>query len=251
MDERTSQVNGQASGTIAPLHNVGLLHEAIRHSVERPPHLPGLVVMHGPSGYGKSCAAAYAANTHRAYYVEARSVWPRKGLLEAVLREMGIRPAGRLDEMTDQAAEQLALSRRPLIIDEADHILARNLIEVVRDMSDGSQGTVVLIGEEGLPAKLKRHERVHNRVLRWVAAEPASLDDAMHLAQLYAPEIRVADDLLRRLVGATKGTTRRIVVNIESIRQEALKEGVPEATDAWWGARPLDTGATPEFRDLR
>ncbi len=251
MDDRTSQVNGQASGTIAPLHNVGLLHEAIRHAQGRPPHLPGIVVMHGPSGYGKSCAAAHAANVHRAYYVEARSVWPRKGLLQAILREMGIRAAGRLDEMTDQAAEQLALSRRPLIIDEADHVVRNGLIEVVRDISEGSQGTVVLIGEEMLPAKLERHERVHNRVLRWAGAEPTSLDDALHLAQLYAPEIRVADDLLQRLIRITKATTRRIVVNIETIRQEALKEGVDDVTDAWWGDRRLDTGGTPELRKLR
>lgn len=79
---------------IVPLTNVGLLASAIERAMLRPQGLPGLVVKYGPSGLGKSVAAAWAANQHRAYYVECRDTWTKMAFLKAVLREMAItRPA--------------------------------------------------------------------------------------------------------------------------------------------------------------
>ena len=61
----------QASG-IAPLRNITVLSSLILSTLQRKPHLPGLATFSGPSGFGKSFAAAYAAGQFRAYYVEAR-----------------------------------------------------------------------------------------------------------------------------------------------------------------------------------
>lgn len=58
---------------VAPLRNISALSALITKTQQRASHLPGMATFSGPSGFGKSFAAAYAAGQHRAYYVEARS----------------------------------------------------------------------------------------------------------------------------------------------------------------------------------
>ena len=62
----------------APLVNVSLCVATLERAMNRPAHLPGIVTFTGPSGYGKSTAAAIAANRFEAVYVQAKSSWTRK-----------------------------------------------------------------------------------------------------------------------------------------------------------------------------
>lgn len=65
-------------GTTAATTNVALCIRAMERAISRPGHLPGLVGFYGPSGFGKSVAAAYAANTFHAYYIECRDDGARR-----------------------------------------------------------------------------------------------------------------------------------------------------------------------------
>lgn len=243
MTESNSIVN-----TIAPLVNVGLCMNTLQMAMNAPAHLPRLVSFSGPSGYGKSFAAAYCANKTQAYYVQAKSSWTKKAFLGAVLREMGIQPAKTIYEMTDQIAEQLVLSGRPLIVDEMDHIIEKNAVEIIRDIYEGSSAAILLIGEELLPTKLKRWERMHGRILHWGLAQPASIEDARVLARLYCRDIAIADDLLTRMVELAHGSVRRIVVNLERVREECLTLGRDDMDLDIWGRRDLYTGEAPKRR---
>ena len=210
---------------IVPLTNVGLLAGALDRALQRPAGLPGLVVTYGPSGYGKSVAAAFAANLHRAYYVECRDTWSKKAFLQAVLREMALIPARTLSEMVDQVAEQLSLSGRPLIVDDVQYLLDKAAANVLTDIYNASQGTLVLIGEERVPASLAKLERLHNRVLEWVPAQPASLDDVRQLAQNTYPKLHIADDLLgdlRQALAHCHTTTSATVSSAPFDFQESL-----------------------------
>ncbi|TGG92505.1 AAA family ATPase [Natronospirillum operosum] len=248
LTQNLNPVNPHSGLTTAPLQNVGLCNEALERALDRPAHLPGLVAFYGPSGWGKSTAAAYCANRHRAYYVECKSSWTKKALLLAIITEMGIAPAKTLYEMADQISEQLVLSQRPLIIDEMDHIVSKKAVEVVRDIYEGSNAAILLIGEEMLPAKLREWERFHNRMLSWVPAQPCNLDDAQALAQMYCSEVAIADDLMSRISDVSRGAARRICVNLESVRQAALSDGLDFIDLATWGDRPLYSGEAPKRR---
>jgi hypothetical protein len=235
--------------TFAPLRNVLIATRTLDHLVNRAPGLPGMGVLSGPSGYGKSCAATSAANRFRAYHVEIRSYFTKKSLLMSILDEMGIKHGKTIYEMMNQICEQLGNSRRPLILDEFDHAVDRvGLVELVRDLYEGSQAAMLLILEEQGPRKLKRWERFHNRVLEWQLAEPSDLADATKLAKLYAPDVSIDEDLLAKIVDATRGVTRRVCVNIEFIRQEAKKSGAKSISLKAWGARALYTGEAPTRR---
>ncbi|MDK2955381.1 MAG: hypothetical protein PWQ57_877 [Desulfovibrionales bacterium] len=234
--------------TIAPLQNVTIFSELVERVVSRPAHLPGMATFHGPSGYGKTFAATYAANKHSAAYIELGSSWTKKKFCQALSVELGAHAARTIADMMDEIVKVLALDQRPLIIDEFDHALTRGLLEMVRELHDKSGAPIILIGEELLPDKLAAHERFHNRILSWAAAQPAMLDDVRHLARVYAPGLTIRDDLLERITSASDGRARRACVNIEQVREAALLQGLDSIGLAEWGDAPLYNGRPPHRR---
>ena len=232
MSYENSNVNSSGAVGVAQVTNVAVCFEAIERIQSRHPSLPGIGVFYGRSGDGKSVAAGYIANRTNAYYVQATSIGTKKSFLESVLREMTIPAAKTASEMLDQIAEELAKSGRPLIIDEADHLAKGNKIEMVRDIYESSQGTILIIGEEMLPKKLERWERFHGRVHSWVPAQPATAADAGLLAQVYAPKVAIDAQVLAQLVGAVRGSTRRTCTNLEMLGQRALECGMRSVTMA-------------------
>jgi len=160
---------------IAEIHNMQLARAALETVQSRSRGLPGLAVIYGPAGWGKTTALTTVANQTRAYYIQMRSAWGRKSFLEHLMVAMGLadgrrvmagKSIGTISQMLDQIAEQLALSDRPLLIDEADFLIKSDgMAELLRDVYEASGAAIVLSGEEMMPAKMARWERLHSRVL--------------------------------------------------------------------------------------
>ncbi len=235
----------------AALSIVVLAQSCLMRIMERREHLPGMAVLYGPSGFGKSTAAAYISNKMNAYYIECKSVWSKKAFMENVLKVMGICPGRTVSIMLDQICEQLVKSGRPLIIDEMDHIVEKVAVEVVRDIYEGSKAPILLIGEEGLPKKLSRWERFHGRIMEWAAAPAADLHDAKVLADFYCAGVTVDDDLLKVIHAKTGGSVRRVVTNLDLVRKEAQSQGLHSIGLKEWGKRDLYTGEAPEPRRFK
>jgi len=232
--------------TVAPIQTVVRCMTALNQAMNRAEHLPGIVSLYGPSGVGKSIAAAFTANSTNAYYVEMRSAWTKKKFLQAILKEMGIKPELVISDMLDQICEQLALSQRPLIVDEADYAVEKNMLDLIRDIYEGSSTAILLIGEEHLSTKiLRKSERFHNRMLHWAKAEPASHADAKVLRDFYGKRsgVLVEDDLVEHIRQYIKGCVRRLCVNMELVHQEAKRQGLTTINREQWGNRELYSGA--------
>lgn len=234
---------------IAPLRNVLLLRKTMEQLMGRSANLPGIAVFYGKAGLGKSNACAAAAAAYRAVYIELRSHFTKKSFLLAVLAEMGIKPERTTSEMADQICDQLMRSRQPLILDEGDYLVKRSLIDLVRDIYEGSGAPILLVGEERFPANLLRaSERFHDRVLAWQPAERADMEDTRKLARLYSPDVDIKDDLVGAILKASRGVARRISVNIENVRRAAQKAGKRTIDLATWGDLPFFTGDVPPRR---
>lgn len=230
----------------AQIHNLDLVRTAAERLTGRTAGLPGMAAMFGPAGWGKTMAASAIANENRSYFVQMRSAWGRRALLEKILFEMSIKATGTIPQLLDHVCEQLATSGRMLMIDEFDHCTRNDaMIELVRDIYEGSQATILLIGEELLPKKLKRWERFHSRILSWIPAQPISVDDAAKLAPIYCPDVHVATDLLQHLVKMSGGSVRRVSVNLANVYDAAAVEGWETVTLATWGDRQIYTGEAP------
>lgn len=220
-------------GNVAPLRNVMLLNALINRVQNRDFDLPGLACFFGPSGYGKTKAATWNAQETRAYWVEVKSTWSRKKLAEMILKSMGFpEPRGTIGDMVEQIGDQLSKSGRPLLIDEADLVAKDGMIGIIRDIYESSQGTVILIGEEDLPQTLRRWERVHNRMLDWVAAQPADLREVGLLAERKCPGIDIASEVQQLVLEKSQARARRIVVNLRKITEYALSTGKTAITAA-------------------
>lgn len=224
MLDETGKVNSEViSGTVAPLRNVMLLNELIQKVNSRDSDLPGMACFYGPSGYGKSMAATWNANKFRGYWIEVKSVWSRKDLATKILARMKIAPAGTLGMMVEQIGEQLLKSGRPLLIDEADEVARDGMIKVVRDIYESSKATIILIGEEGLPQKLRKWERIHNRQFDWVQAEPVSTREVGLLADLKCPGLTLSAEVKEHIRTISLGRARRIVINLAHVGEYALR----------------------------
>jgi replication-associated recombination protein RarA len=232
MNDSKQPVNNQVIAGIAQITNVTRCFDAVQRTQDRTARLPGIAAFYGPTGFGKSISASFVANSMSAYYVQAMSTYTKKAFAQAILKEMSLPPARTLHEMIDQIASELAASHKPLIIDEFDHLVSSNKVELVRDIYEGCQGTILIIGEERLPHKLERSERFHARVLNWVPAAPASVEDTKILASIYAPQITISDSVITKLVAVVKGSTRRVSTNLEMLHEAAMSNGIDWVDDA-------------------
>ncbi len=240
--------NQEIVKTPAPLTNVALLLQAVNEAIDvcRSEMTGWFVAFYGHAGYGKTSACNYVRSKVRGIRVECCDHWTRKALLQAILFEMAIPAARNINDMFSQVVTELQASGRPLILDEADHLIKPSMIEMVRNMMDKARVPVILSGEEALVSKLERWERAHSRVLIPVGALPADMNDVVILAKLYCPNTPIGEDWLKELLKRTGGNTRRVVVNLNRARNEA--QYLNEITLQTWGDRGWYTGRTPAPR---
>lgn len=219
---------GPGYGTIAPLKNVAAAFAVAQRIIDRPAGVDGLGLFYGPSGYGKSKASTYVQNKTNAIYLEVFDFWTKRTFCEALLAELGIdRPRGTIATMMIQALRLLQDDpNRLMIIDEADKLVDKGMIELVRDIYKGARIPVLLVGEDQLPQKLARYERCENRVTAYGMANPSDLDDARALGAIYHRQIRFGDDLLAEVVSKTRGVASRIVTSLAEIGQFARANGM-------------------------
>lgn len=230
----------------APLKNVASFAALLEQLVERRLDLPGMACFHGPSGYGKTKSAVYGANRYRAAYVECGQFTTARSLLSAILKELGIaRPRGTVTDMIEEAVRLMAGDvRRPLIIDEAHHVAHKRFVDVLRELHDKSLAPVILIGEETLPKQLEAFERVHNRMLEWVAALPCDEDDFRLLAKACVPGVKIAEDLAQAILAGTRGNTRRIIVNLARAEKLAAINGTDTVDLSQFGGTAAIVGTS-------
>lgn len=242
-----SQVN-QPINNIAPLANVVRLQTLAIRLQNRAHGLPGIGCLFSPAGYGKSTAGIFVTNSMGACHIQALPFGGTKGLLTMIVTELGVQPARTVSDLFLQAVNKLQKSGRILIIDEADQILTDRTIEMLRLLHDTTEVPLILMGEELLPQKLKRWERVHSRILSWVAAEPATLEDIGFLAPIYAPKVAIAADLRAAVLEASCGSIRNASTNLAFISEFAVSEGLKALTRADWGNKAFHTGEAPTAR---
>lgn len=231
--------------SVAPLANVARLSALIERAKSRDHGLPGMGCFYGKAGYGKTTAGIYCTNTMNACHIEALPIGGVKKLLEMIVFELGLKPKKLVTDLFDQCAQELGKTGRPLIIDEADQILTTRMIETIRHLHDKSEAPVILMGEELLPQKLQQWERVHGRMLAWVEAEPATIDDVRHLARIYAQRVEIAPDLREAVLTASKASMRYISTNLAAIADFAAIKGLVKVTKTDWANNPFHTGEPP------
>ncbi|WP_282094342.1 AAA family ATPase [Epibacterium ulvae] len=211
--------------SIAPLRNVQLFHVMMQQLDDRSDGAPGMGVFYGPAGFGKSQASIWSATRRRACLVQCESTWTPTALCHAILEELGVKATPPVWRMSKQIQTALASENIPLIIDEADYVVTRKYIELIRDIYEKSLVPVVLIGEENLPQKLRKWDRFNSRILVREGAQPMGGEDFATLAGVRCPDLEMSTDLEAKIIEVSKGSARWVVVNLDFVHRTAKKLG--------------------------
>jgi len=171
-------------------------------------------------------------------------------VLEQILEQIQITVRRDVPSRIREVAKYLERTGRPLVIDDAQYLIKRNLIGLARDIYNTAGGVVpiVLVGEERLPQSLTKVENVHNRISAWIGAEPCSLSDAQRISEAYAEGVAIDDGLLAEFVTHANGNVRRVVTMIGEAAELAYSNGMQSFSRADWGERPFFDGAAPTAR---
>lgn len=230
---------------VAMTKNVVSLQLAYEALDSRDRAVPGMGLVYGATGAGKTTAVTWLINRTKGVYVRANSGWTPASMLAKCMQELGAAPVQRRSQMLDYISEQLMVQRRPLFVDEADYLL-RDLamLESLRDVHDLSGMPVVLVGMAGIEAKLVHRKQLAGRISHWVDFAPSDLEDARTLTTDVC-EVAIDDELLEHLHRAAKGSVRLMVVGLARIEALAKANRWATVTAEQWGARPLFLGNRP------
>jgi SpoVK/Ycf46/Vps4 family AAA+-type ATPase len=246
-EAKTSEIR---AGIWARTSNMALAANTMAAAINAAEGVPRMVLFYGPSGWGKTVVCSHVAAVTDAAYLKASSVWTGKTFLEKLAQEVGVIHLKKTASgIMDQIIEAVSKRPCPIIIDEMDHLVKKQSVELIRDIYDATDMPIMMVGEEALPAKLKEWERFDNRILEATPAEPASIADGRLLRDLYGRKVKLADDLVDHFTNQCDGVTRRIVSNLQRAQQVAIDElGVVELDLSLWGNRHVMNGDLPGRR---
>lgn len=234
---------------LAPVKNVAALQAAFESLSGRDFGVPGMGLVYGETGAGKTTAITKLVNTTRGVYVRANATWTPSAMLGSIMTELGAAPlhnggAAMVRHITNTLAE----SNRPLFVDEADYLLGNTkMLETLRDIHDVSSVPVVLIGMAGIERKLVHRPQLAGRISQWVEFSPCDYEDAQILCRTVC-EVEIDEPLLKTLHTEAKGSVRLMVVGLSRIEAAARANGWKTVTADLWGNRPLFLSNAPKGR---
>jgi len=222
---------------VVPVKNIARLAEASGALLTRTPGTPGIGLIYGQSGLGKTTATAWFVNECNGVYVRALSTWSPTTMLQTIIRELDLIPKqNRCAVMVEQIIENLKISGRPLFLDEFDYIAEdKKMTETLRDLHDLSAVPVVLIGMQGVRRKIGLREQFVNRIAQFVEFKPADYEDCRLLCTSMC-EVEIKEDLLRKLYQASGGVIRLLVIGLDVVERKARTLGLKEIGSEHWGA---------------
>ena len=172
----------QTESQFLQVANVRNLVNALAQLRTRDFGVPGLGIVIGPPGRGKTESAIWYAANKNARYILANTVWtPRWMMNDFYLLAKGLRQGPKIG--TTQKAWELTLpllegNPEPILIDEADRLCRDiKLLEMVRDIHDRTGVPIVMIGTDVLAGRLAQHDRFWRRVTASVEFEPLSAEE--------------------------------------------------------------------------
>ncbi len=237
---------------VIPVKNIGRLSEASDALLTRTPGTPGIGLIFGDSGLGKTTATAWFVNQCNGVYVRALSTWTPCSMLQAILCELDVAPTKmRAAAMVNQIVDVLRTTGRPLFIDEFDYIIDdRKMTETLRDIHDISSVPIVLVGMDGVQQKVQLRDQFVNRIAQWVEFKPIDFEDCQLLSASLC-EIRIKAELLRKLFNASKGVIRLIVIGLDIIERKARTLGLSEIGSEQWGNSNFFLSDSPKTKRRR
>ncbi len=228
---------------IIPTRNVRSLQGAADRLLGRSTGEPGIGVVFGATGRGKTTAAAWLAGQTNAVFVRACRTWSPSWMLGSMMTELGAEPLGRLGHMVDFIVRELAAQQRPLIVDEVDYVAENSrLLDTLRDLHDMSAAPLILLGTEDFKRRVMHRPQLAGRVHQWLEFQPADFADARLFADGICKVI-VENDLLAELHRWSGGSLRALTLGLARVEEWGRRRGINRISAAQWNGNGFSDAA--------
>lgn len=225
--------------------NLTRLAVAAESLTSRAPGTPGIGLIWGRSGFGKTTATAWLANKTGAIYLRAWPTWTPTSMLAAIMVELKMTPLARIAPMIRAIVNGLSAAGRAIFIDEADFLAEKPLLlDTLRSLHDVSSVPLILIGMQNFQRRIAHREQFVGRISQWVEFAGADLDDARLLARDLC-EVKVSDDLVAALHKSSGGSMRALMIGLATMENYARKKRLEKVTAAEWANRGFTLSEPP------
>ena len=149
--------------------NVKQLISMMNRLREREDGVPGMGLVYGEPGLGKTYAITWWAAQNDAILIRSANLMSARWLLEEMVEELGEIPYNKFSDIFNQVVSQLIKTPRTIIVDETDYLtIDSRAVETLRDIHDKTNVPIVLVGMGTANKRLQRHAplRVARMALR-------------------------------------------------------------------------------------
>lgn len=202
--------------------NVKNFISTINNLQNRAQGVPGMALIYGEPGLGKTRAAIWWVSNHQddAIFVSAKQSMSTKWLLEEIVKELGDSPFYRTADIFEQITRELIKRPRLIIVDEIDYLTQeKSTIEMLRDIHDRTHTPIILIGMSYADKKIKRYKHLYDRLSEILQFQKFSIEDTKNLINELS-EIKFDNSAIEHIQN-TENRFRQIVKIIDKAENYA------------------------------
>ncbi|MEW6378626.1 MAG: AAA family ATPase [bacterium] len=201
--------------------NVRRLQEAVAALEKRDTGVPGLGLVYGGAGYGKTKSIQWHVCQTNSIYLRAKATWTTSWMLEAIGKELNILSLPRIKDKFLDLQNAVTQVKCTVFIDEADYLVRdRKLLDTLRDLHDETDIPIVLVGMDEIQKKLMRHHQFWSRVSQQVVYQPLSAKEITMLG-LELCDLQIDERTAEQLFSNTMGNFRDIIVALSHLERMA------------------------------
>ena len=158
--------------------NVKQLISMMNRLREREDGVPGMGLIYGEPGLGKTYAITWWAAQNDAILIRSANLMSARWLLEEMVEELGEIPYNKFSDIFNQVVAQLIKTPRTIIVDETDYLtIDSRAVETLRDIHDKTNVPIVLVGMSNAKSRIKRFKHLYDRLSEIVQFKPFSKSD--------------------------------------------------------------------------
>ena len=188
--------------------------------------IPGLGLIFGEPGLGKTRTAIWYADRAKAVFVRALATATVRSFLEELVIELGQEPRYFASDIYRQVETILSENPRLVIVDEVDRLASHwKAIEVLRDLTDQTGVPILMIGMSDSERKLARFKHLYYRMKAHIMRfRPLSEEDVRKFAGEIC-EVYLEDSAISEVYELTGGRIGDVIGELHRI------EKIAEAND--------------------
>src|SRR5574344_1032688 len=207
--------------------NVKNFVTALNNLQNRPEGVPGMALIYGEPGLGKTKTTIWWAVNNGAVMISAKHSMTTHWLLEELVYELGETPLYKTSELFQQAVRQILNCPRVIIVDEIDYLAVDKMaIETLRDLHDRTGVPIVMIGMSMADKKLIRHKHLFDRISEILKFEIFDFEDVKTLINELS-EVKFTDEAVE-FIYKNANRFRQIVKLINKAENLAQANGLKQ-----------------------